>query len=543
MAESKNAERKPGLARKLAFSLVSTLVFFGLIEGGLRIARFDYQPRQRLLWKPTIAGFQGTMEYYIQTEFAPPGYIWLSQPNTPYTDRYGFRLPEIPVERVPGRVRVAFLGGSTTQGGYRPYPERAIRLLNAVAGTNRFEMLNVACSSYSTHQSLIALERWVLPRKPDIAMIYHGWNDQNVQSDGFADSDKDALLQVVPKGSGRLAWLRTLKVTQLLGRMVNAVDRTWPRPRVAPEAFRANLERSVDLCLAANVKPLIMVRPRSHRRPLPKLEPVYLQHYLRVYGTENPDPLYQRIFETYTAIQRDVGGRPGAGICDAAAFLDDLQDQNGRKAFGDGIEIFRDDAMHLYEFAEQKLAEQVALTLAPEMADAVRAFVESPDYHEFLAREFLAEVQPYEAVHYAKKAAAADPARAAQMDALIQAAQVDFEFVRLFREGRWGGADPDFDSKIRKLKRCLQMRPSDMGVCSQIFRVCMYMNRPDSAAEAMAGFRPATARDRYEWLYFTFQSHVAGRRWGLAEQAARSILEMNPNDENARAFLQSLGLQ
>ena len=277
-----------GRLKKLSFSILFTILFFSVIEIALRGLKFQYEPRKKLLWKPTVSGFVGTYEFYIPTHFEPPGYIWVSAPNTPLTDRYGFRRPEIPYAKPPGKIRVAFLGGSTTQGGYRPYPERAIRLLNNAMGTNIYEMLNVACSSYSTHQSLIALKRWVLPRDPDIVVIYHGWNDIMVQSDGFSDHVKDVLLTVNKGPLGRLlSNVRRLRIAQLVGKVVDAADRSWPEQRVPFDRFVSNLKKMVKMCAEKGAHVVIVIRPECQRRPLPPLDEVGQAHYSRMYGTTN----------------------------------------------------------------------------------------------------------------------------------------------------------------------------------------------------------------------------------------------------------------
>ena len=138
------------------FSVVITAGFFVLVEGFLYATGFKYTPREKIYWRPMITMFEGTRQRNIETRFDYPGYIWRTIPNTPYTDSRGFRRPEVADEKPPGTVRIAFLGGSTTHGGYRPYPERVVALLNDALGEDRYEALNAACSSYSTEARCFA---------------------------------------------------------------------------------------------------------------------------------------------------------------------------------------------------------------------------------------------------------------------------------------------------------------------------------------------------------------------------------------------------
>ena len=83
----------------------------------------------------------------------------------------------------------------------------------------------------------------------------------------------------------------------------------------------------------------------------------------------------------------------------------------------------------------------------------------------------------------------------------------------------------------------------DFGVCLQIFRVCIYMERIALAAEEMKGFQPANLRDRLEYLQLCFLSHTQAQRWGLAEMTARDILKINPAHPDARQFIQYVDQQ
>jgi tetratricopeptide (TPR) repeat protein len=538
--------RKPSrlawLGKRIALGLCLTLLFFGAIEGVLRAVGFAYTPREKKLWKPTVAGFVGTFEYYIETHFAPPGYMWVSEPNTLHTDRYGFRKPEIPFQKEPGKYRVAFLGGSTTQGGNRPYPERTIRLLNIAAGTNRYEMLNIACSSYSSHQSLIALQRWGLPRKPDLAIIYHGWNDSLVAEDGFSDHEKDVAMNALVAGSAQAGAKRLarLRVFHGVGRLIDALDLSWPRIRVPPDRFDRNLSEMARMCREAGVEPMFFIRPNSRRRPLPEISETAAAAYRKAGFPEEPVARYDAIHRRYTDIVRQVAQRYNARTFDALGVLDDLQARRALGEFGDDIEIFMHDAIHIFEFAEEKLAIELACAIAPDLAPRIRAFTESADYHLALAREFLEDDQVFEAAWHAREAIRRAGGVHPDAQAVLAQAESQYEFVRLFREGKWGGTDDDFASKIRKLQRCLAMRPSDFGVCLQIYRVCVFMQRIEEAAAAMAAFVPANTNDAYQWLTFTLQSHAAAQRWREAGNTALEILKIRPNDPQAQQLLRAL---
>ena len=530
-----NSARPLPLGKKIAFAACAAALALGGAETALRLGGFAYAPRQPTLWVPTVAGFQGTYEFFIPTALAPPGYVWLAAPNTPYTDRRGFRLPELPDRKEPGKIRIAFLGGSTTQGGYRPYPERTVAILNAACGTNRYEALNAACSSYSTHQSLIVLARLVFGLQPDLVCLYHGWNDVQIQEDGFRDDQKDAAAN---RAGPPPRWTQPLRRARLLQAIGWLIDRFRnPEPRVPPERFRANLERFADLCAEHGIPGLIFTRPPWRREPPPALGPAMAAYYSARHRAADDRAWQDREHEETAGIQRDVAARKGLALFDAGGIVENLEARRQAGEFGPDVRIYQPDGLHLTPFGEQHLAEALALQLAGPDAEQVRKHVASAGYLADMARISLGEMLPFDAAWYAQAAAQADPDRRPEMGACREQAEALFEFARLFEEGRWGGTDPVFPSQLAKLRRCLELRPHDLGVPVQILRLCAFNGRPDLAADAMQGFQPANREDFLRWKGLVFQSHADAQRWDAAAQTAREVLSADPANEAARSFL------
>ncbi len=533
--------RAAGPLKKLALALVVTLAFFGLVEGVLRVTGFQYKPREKIMWKPTVAGFDGTFEYYVQTYFDPPGYMWRAEPNSTYTDSYGFRNPPIPFKKEPGKVRIAFLGGSTTQGQRHAYPERAVRIINGALGTNRYEALNVGCASYCTHQSLMALQRWVFDRDPDLVCLYHGWNDMAFHDDGYTDAEKDPMFSAQQKIGGWKQELGArLRLVQLLARLIDALDVSWPRPRVPLEQFENNMRSMARLCAKNNKELVVFTRPPLNQDDIPRLTGLYLK-MLKMYGTTNHNVAQNKSHEICAGLQRKVAeSEPNTRMFDASAVVARLQERIKAGEFGPNAQVFQPDACHLRPLGEQQLAEELAPALAPAHADQIRLYLESPGYQLAAARELMDELMPRESTYYINKVLARDPDNA-EAKALLAKAESEIEFADLFWQGCWGGLDEVYESKLAKLMKCLSLRPGDFGVLTQIFRVCIYTDHAGDAAGAMAGFKPATPSDQYGWYRYTFMSHIQAQRWSQAVQYARLCLQMNPNDGDARAFLQQAG--
>jgi len=228
--------------------------------------------------------------------------------------------------------------------------------------------------------------------------------------------------------------------------------------------------------------------------------------------------------------------------CDGWQVGMNLLDRSEAGEFGENVPIFYSDNCHFLEFPDELLAQHVAVTIAPEHSVAISNHINSMAYELAMAEELIREDAPRESIWFLDRAEKRnpDPETAGRIAALRAQAEANFEFVDLFRTGRWGGDDPVFESKIRKLKRCLEIRPADYGVMIQIYRVCIYMNRMEEAAAALAGFQPQDARQQYEWMNFTLESHLQGQRWRPARRVAEQLIKMNPGHPLASEVLQQI---
>jgi hypothetical protein len=542
------APARPRWIKRILFSVLPAVLLFGGLELILSAVGYEYKPRQRLLWKPTIAELISTMETYIPTEFDPPGYHWLRKENIAGMDLHGHRIYRWPVAKRPEVLRVAFLGGSTSEaGGHHPYPERCIKLLNEAAGTERYEGLNVACASYSTHQSLIALDRYVWPRQPDVVVVYHGWNDSAVMDDGFADKEKDGLLRnsnLDEQALDRFKFVRGLRTGMLVGRLIDHFDRAWPRARVSQADFRRNLQSLADQCRSRKVPLVIVTRPRSLIPEEHGVNELTARHYRRwVPDSTNSGAVYYGTHDLYVPIQREVAAaNPGvARLADASEYL--MEEERKLLPYPRGVDLYvsRVDRGHCTGLGYQKLAEVVAMAVAPEWKERISGYVETGAYWRQLALQFQRVDSPYLCAFAARQAAARDPALQPEMEELAQNAEAQYEFMDMFKQGKWGyGSDLPGEAwaeKLDLLSRCLAMRPGDLGVLVQMFRVGIYTGRLREAAEVMKHFQPRTPQDQYQALQMRFQCYAETRQWQPAYEIAQQILAIAPNDPNAQAFI------
>jgi len=112
--------------------------------------------------------------------------LLLPEPNTENNNfkinSSGFRSPEIERHKPDSRIRLAYLGGSTTfstevAGNDNTWPAITTDLLSKRYPDADFDYMNAAAIALTTLDSRINVEKRVAPYSPDIVVIYHAIND------------------------------------------------------------------------------------------------------------------------------------------------------------------------------------------------------------------------------------------------------------------------------------------------------------------------------------------------------------------------------
>lgn len=101
----------------------------------------------------------------------------------------GLRDIEHKLEKTPGTIRVALLGDSSTEGLQVPLADTYARIVEQQlnnSGNQKYEVINFACSSYSTGQQHEQFLNEVSTYKPDITVLLYNRGDavENIRQPG-----------------------------------------------------------------------------------------------------------------------------------------------------------------------------------------------------------------------------------------------------------------------------------------------------------------------------------------------------------------------
>ncbi len=177
-APSLNApsERRRPLSRrkKLAYSLVTTLLFFALLESGLALMGVQLAVDRG----DPYVGFDGSSPLFVPETASGGGdssRMFTAKSKLAWFNEQGF-----PLHKPPGTQRVFCLGGSTTYG--RPYDDSTSfpgwlrELLPSVAPDTQWEVINAGGVSYASYR-VARLTEELAQYEPDLFIVYTGHNE------------------------------------------------------------------------------------------------------------------------------------------------------------------------------------------------------------------------------------------------------------------------------------------------------------------------------------------------------------------------------
>jgi lysophospholipase L1-like esterase len=253
-------------ARRFLLVILALVVAAGLLEGGTRV-------RQRLRFGTSGELFETRWDPKVGLPVPVPGEtkginVWIR------INSLGFRSPELDRPKPPARVRLAFLGASTTfcaeaSGNETTWPHLVWSALQSAYPSVTFDYVNAGVPGYRVEHSIRNLEHRVKPLSPDIIVIYESPNDLRHDTRRLAEAQN--LIAGPPTKATWLAewsvaWLIIEKNFQLLNRQRTAAAeqrRLAFDPRALSEGFRTRLTRLIRD--AQRVAPIVAVATFSHK--------------------------------------------------------------------------------------------------------------------------------------------------------------------------------------------------------------------------------------------------------------------------------------
>jgi len=165
------------MRKRLLLGLLGLVAALLVLEGAVRLRQ--------------LARYGTTVTSYYRFATDPETGLRIPEPGHtvgPITvNARGFRGPEIEVPKPAGRIRLAFLGASTTfcaeaSSLEATWPAIVVRELRAAWPALDFDYVNGSAGGFTVEQNLVNLEHRIAPLEPDVIVYYEVTNDLTVDT-------------------------------------------------------------------------------------------------------------------------------------------------------------------------------------------------------------------------------------------------------------------------------------------------------------------------------------------------------------------------
>lgn len=278
-----------------------------------------------------------------------------------FINNIGFRGPDISMPKKNGSLRIAVLGGSTIWGCGISDEESCPRILEAKLRKEfpqkETEVINAAVPGYNSMEDLINLITKVLPLKPDIVVVYQGYNDMKAiaRATTFEPDYSDWRNRQDPHRTLKRTLTNYSRFLYGLDRLAKKIASLWVKDvntsqRVFEDhgqlaSFRRNIFNIVAICKAHNIIPIISTNNLALDSDF-----IYVPSSINIKPSE-----YKVILKAYNRQIRDVAAEQDAVLVDA------------EKALPDDKSI-HSDICHFTPYGNERLAE----IFAKKIADIIR---------------------------------------------------------------------------------------------------------------------------------------------------------------------------
>ena len=241
------------LGKKLLFSMVFTLIFFGLLEFTLAMMGW----RAVATIDDPYVGFSNTAPLFVRSTAADSTSIYVTAKNK----LRWFNQQQFPADKAPNTYRIFCLGGSTTYG--HPYFDSTSfsgwlrALLPEIDPSKNWEVINCGGISYASYRVANVMQE-LLDYQPDLFIIYTGHNE-------FLEARTYGQLMETPSfvlGAGSLA-SRT-RIYSAVSSLIGSIQKG--RPKSSDKADQAvQLSGEVNALLDNSAGPVVYHRDDAQR--------------------------------------------------------------------------------------------------------------------------------------------------------------------------------------------------------------------------------------------------------------------------------------
>jgi lysophospholipase L1-like esterase len=309
------AEVSAAGVRKILLTLALALALLAVLETALQV-------RSHFKTGDSVFNLLFSETRYVEDpesglQLLRPNRVFVSNGVTLRTNSLGLRSSEVRPARPPGSWRLAVVGASTVMGAYaadndRTFSGRLEQRLRRDFPERQVEVVNAGIVGYGLDEELRMLEKRVAPLKPDLTIVYTGFNDFLAYCREPGEKAGGAAGLPLLSMPSWLLSVDLVKKNTVFLRTATARQANLRDPEKADLApFRAKLEAMARRARELGVPLVFSTNAKAYRRDQPQQEQLRLsetdRYYTHCFDLEGLHVLYDR----HNALIREVAAAQG----------------------------------------------------------------------------------------------------------------------------------------------------------------------------------------------------------------------------------------
>jgi len=279
-----------------------------------------------------------------------------------YINSLGFRGKEFKKEKEKGIFRIIALGDSCTFGvgaEGTTYPEILEKKLNT--SNIKYQVINAGVPAYTSSQAFLYLRNELINYKPDLILVYIGWNNIWTYKNPGANTAHSPLVRKISRTLSKslsFALLRNYIINPTRGnpkfskKEIAKKDSTEGLFKQKIIIFKEDISKMIRLAKMSNSRIILLTLPTVIRKEMREKD--MLKFTLAITWTEGYEIFLEMQVKFNEAI-KEIGNNENIEVVDLDYFFDNLQLDEVKGLFKDAIHPNENGLSFIAQHLSQKI--------------------------------------------------------------------------------------------------------------------------------------------------------------------------------------------
>ena len=280
-----------------------------------------------------------------------------------YINSLGFRGREFKKEKEAGIFRIIALGDSCTFGvGSQgtTYPEILEKELNN--SVNKYEVINAGVPGYTSSQVFLYLQRDLLSYKPDLILVYVGWNNIWTYKNPGANTAYSPALRAISRSLSKSLTFSLLRdfIINRIKSSLNFAKKSAGKEYLLEDRFKEksanfkeDIRKIIQLTKVRNRNIILFTMPTAIRKGMKESQ---MKRFRLTSSWTNGYEVFLRFYQRLNEAIKAVGADENVKVIDLDLVFRQLPEEKAKALFYDAVHPNEEGLSFIAQYVSQRIA-------------------------------------------------------------------------------------------------------------------------------------------------------------------------------------------